>query len=239
MDTPRRSDRWRPWHLPWLWIALATVVLGVLAAHLPLLLRYRREQRAIAEIDNLGGSYRYEQSRSGPPWPLTYLGKRYARLFDRVQWVFLDGTRVTDAELSHLAGLTSIERLDLHGTQVTDAGLSHLAGLTTLAWLLLRGTQVTDAGLLHLTGLTSLELLDLSGTQVTDAGLAHLAKSTSLRVLDLSGTQVTDAGLSHLKGLTRLLALNISRTQVTDAGVAALRRALPRVHATTDEAQWP
>jgi hypothetical protein len=36
--------------------------------------------------------------------------------------------------------------LELGGTRVTDAGLKELAGLTGLRWLDLRGTRVTDAG---------------------------------------------------------------------------------------------
>ena len=68
--------------------------------------------------------------------------------------------------------------MNLNGTRITDAGLVHLSGLTNLRdlWLTgtgvgLTGTGVTDAGLVHLSGLKKLEVLDLDGTGVTDSGL--------------------------------------------------------------------
>ena len=65
----------------------------------------------------------------------------------------------------------------LHLPQVTDAGLKELAGLKSLQSLDLWGTQVTDAGLKELAGLQSLQTLYLAGTQVTDAGVAELQKA--------------------------------------------------------------
>jgi hypothetical protein len=65
----------------------------------------------------------------------------------------------------------------LIGTRVTDAGLEHLKGLTDLKILLLVGTPVTDAGLDHLKGLAKLEFVNLSGTQVTEKGIEELQKA--------------------------------------------------------------
>ena len=73
----------------------------------------------------------------------------------------LNGTKMTDAGLKELAGLKSLQALDLGGTQVTDAGLKELAGLKSLRALDLRWTQVTDAGLKELAGLKSLQTLNL------------------------------------------------------------------------------
>jgi hypothetical protein len=61
-------------------------------------------------------------------------------------------------------------------SHMTDAGLTHLAGLTQLTSLYLQSTQVTDAGLTHLAGLTQLNSLYLNGTQVTDAGVKRIEK---------------------------------------------------------------
>ena len=70
----------------------------------------------------------------------------------------------------------NVVELNLSRSKITDAGLLHLKGLTSLQTLSLYRTQVTDAGLVHLTGLTSLKSLDLRGTKVTDAGVADLQK---------------------------------------------------------------
>ena len=57
-------------------------------------------------------------------------------------------------------------------TKVTDAGLVHLKGMTGLeVWLGLSDTKVTDDGLKHLEGFTKLRSLTLHRTQVTEAGV--------------------------------------------------------------------
>ena len=70
-----------------------------------------------------------------------------------------------------------VVRVNLFGTKITDAGMADLKGLTNLKTLRLALTQITDAGLVHLKGLTNLESLSLFGTQVTDAGIAELQKA--------------------------------------------------------------
>jgi hypothetical protein len=116
----------------------------------------------------------------------------------------------------------------LSNTKITDARLEHLKGLTSLNQLVLNGTQITNAGLEHLKGLTSLTNLGLEDTQVTDAGLEHLKDLNSLNTLHLSQAQITGAGLEHLKGLTSLNELNLTDTQITDAGLSELKAALPK-----------
>src|SRR5207245_2591285 len=82
--------------------------------------------------------------------------------------VNLDSTKVTDAGLKELAGLKSLQSLDLMFTMVTDAGLKELAGLKSLQTLKLNSRQVTDTGLKELAGLKNLQALSLGGTKVTD-----------------------------------------------------------------------
>jgi hypothetical protein len=42
--------------------------------------------------------------------------------------------------------MSQLQCLTLNDTKVTDAGLEHLKGLSRLQWLGLHGTQVTDEG---------------------------------------------------------------------------------------------
>ena len=86
-------------------------------------------------------------------------------------------TRIIDAELVHLKGLTKLQSLDLYGTKVTDVGLADLKGLTNLKVLFLSGPQITDAGLVHLKGMTKLVSVQLNNTKVTDTGVADLQKA--------------------------------------------------------------
>jgi hypothetical protein len=90
-------------------------------------------------------------------------------------------------------------QLGLDNTKVTDAGLAHLKGLTHLQVLVLDSTEVTDAGLEHLEGMTELRTLHLFNTKVTDAGLAHLKGLNQLQDLLLDRRKVTDAGVMTLQ----------------------------------------
>ena len=70
-----------------------------------------------------------------------------------------------------------VVEVNLVDTKITDAGLVHLKGLTNLQTLGLGFTKITGTGLVHLKGLTKLEMLSLYGTKVTDAGVAELQKA--------------------------------------------------------------
>ena len=65
----------------------------------------------------------------------------------------------------------------MFNTKITDAGLVHLEGLTKLQGLYLFRTQITDAALVHLKGLTKLQGLLFEHTQITDSGVAELKKT--------------------------------------------------------------
>jgi Leucine-rich repeat (LRR) protein len=195
-----------------------------------------RQRRTAAAIQDMGGAVDYvpflsliedsgvSDPRESEAFPKTFLRRWLPPdYFDEVLIVLLQNTRLTDAKLVHLQGLTSLESLGLDNTQNTDAGLAHLQGRTGLQFLSLGRSQVTDAGLAHLQSLTNLRNLSLGGTQVTDAGLAHLQGLKNLKMLGLNRTQITDAGLTHLQGLMNLEALGLDNTQVTDAGLVYLQ----------------
>lgn len=88
-----------------------------------------------------------------------------------------------------------IDRLDLSSSPVTDAGLSHLRRLSSLQVLCLPNTKVTDAGLRHISQLESLVSLDLFNTSIGNSGLHYLANLESLVQLDLTRTRVTEEGI--------------------------------------------
>jgi hypothetical protein len=200
--------------------------------------RVRAEPEAVVELRALGAKITCDEKDPARP----------------IVKVNLYGASIKDADLAHLASLTTLRELNLFGcTRLTDKALEHLAGLKGLRVLSLGRTQVGDAGLKRLTGLTGLQELDLSDTQVRGSGLVHLRALTGLRRLDLGGTDLAagglehltgldrleevslyfskagNAGLAHLKGLPRLRDLNVRGTQVSEAGIRALRAALPRV----------
>jgi len=92
----------------------------------------------------------------GPRWLSRFIGVDY---FGRIADAWF-GYSATDAQIAPVAQLDRLEYLWLHRTQVTDSGLTHLMGLTKLRSLDLGGTRVSDAGLALLKGLTELESLN-------------------------------------------------------------------------------
>lgn len=143
-------------------------------------------------------------------------------LAHRLSVVNLDGSRVSDDDLKHFEGIKSLRRLYLNGTSITAAGMTHLRGLPNLEILELRETGLGDSGLAHLEDLSSLRSLYLSETRVGDAGLTHVALLPNLEELSLWNTSVGDRGLSHVGKLTSIKALKLGRTRITDAGLAHL-----------------
>lgn len=123
--------------------------------------------------------------------------------------------------LAHLAGLDSLQNLQLMATELDDAGAAYLAGLPSLRQLGLWRTGITDAALAHVAMLSALTTLRLDYTAVTDAGMATIGAMPALETLYLGNTAVGDAGLAALTGLP-LRTIDVSRTAVTDAGLATL-----------------
>ena len=95
------------------------------------------------------------------------------------------------SDISPLAVLTGLCRLDLGNTRVDD--LSPLNNMTHLQRLFLDGTRVVDVS--SLANLSNLEYLDLRGTNVAD--LTSLARLAHLKELDLGGTAVTAFGAAE------------------------------------------
>jgi hypothetical protein len=139
--TNPKSTRTR-WKIALGVVALFAVV-GWLVASRP-----SERQRAIQEIERVGGSIFYDDT--GPLWL-----RRWGIGVDRV--------RVVEVHLE--------ER------EITDNGLKHLSHLTHLTWLSLSGTHVDGNGLKHLVGLTNLEYLYLGDTEVTEVGVKMLQES--------------------------------------------------------------
>ncbi|MGD2064265.1 MAG: response regulator [Nitrospirota bacterium] len=156
---------------------------------------------------------------------------------NKLRFLSLADTRVTDQGLAHVARLAELRELHLDNTVITDDGLRHLTALRELLILDLKGTQVTDAGLEYLTPLENLQGLYLTRTAITDDGLVPVGRLRNLRTLILWDTGVTDAGLHHLHGLAHLSELILWGTDATAAGAATLRDVLPDCDVSVDMAE--
>ena len=205
--TAKPKRRWFQFSLKTLLVGLTLLCLGPGGYVAYEQNKARRQKWAVEAIEQLGGVVGYGRNTSARSAMLRQILGDDS--FEGVESIdFWNPSRVTDADLKHLACLKRLTTLHLDNSQVTDDGLKHLARLKSLWSLYLNNSRVNDAGLKHLAGLES-----LSG-------------------LYLDNTQVTDSGLVHLTGLKDLKRLYVQRTQVTDAGVADLQKSLPncRIH---------
>ncbi len=66
------------------------------------------------------------------------------RVFDRLYWLDLSGSRVTDRGVRMLAPLEFLGRLDLRRTRATHRGLNHAETLPNLKWIGLPGLSILE-----------------------------------------------------------------------------------------------
>ncbi len=146
---PRRRRRWLQFGLGTL-LGLVTLTAVSLCA---IVNRAERQRRAVAAVQHLGGDVAFADEGDGilwwtPEWLRGWVRDGY---FQPVTMVSLMSvTEVSDADLSHLKGLTGLQRLWLQDTKVSDAGLKHLKGMSSLQRLWLLNTQVSEVGVAEL-----------------------------------------------------------------------------------------
>ena len=156
---------------------------------------------------------------------LTHLEARNANISDltgiefatHLKVLWLDGEEIVPgtwsnsnsvSDLSPLAGLTHLEKLDLWVNSVSD--ISALAGLTNLKHLGLVGNNISDVSVLA--GLTNLESLFLDSNSASD--ISSLVGLTQLTRLGLDGNNISD--VSVLAGLTNLTWMRLNNNNISD-----------------------
>lgn len=130
--------------------------------------------------------------------------------------------QMTDDLLEDLCGrVHTLTALGLSGCrQVTDAGVRHLAGIPSLQHLDLSGTSVTVAGLQVLRHLPALRTFSFAWQGASDTGIEVLAQCEALEELNLwAPPHVGDAAMRALAGKRTLRHLTIA---LTDAGMPLL-----------------
>src|SRR5262249_4533586 len=117
-------------------------------------------QRAIAAIEQLGGStYRDEHVRGRPETDVVFYRP------------------IMDENLDLCKAFPSLRSLTVAQGTITNAGLTRLAALNPLQRLYIRRSPITDAGLKDLERLPHLYVIELGDTEVTDAGAAKLKET--------------------------------------------------------------
>ncbi len=244
---PRHSSALKPTHR-WLQFSLRTllVLIAVFAVLVGVIVNQaRRQQRAVAAIQALGGwvHYDYQLDSTGrtksnakswvPEWLLAHLEVDLFHDVVEVNMVYnedgpkrLDNNLVGDEALEHLPALPGIKYLLLHSTQASDEGLRYVARLEDLEKLYIwNAYKISDDGIDHLRGLKWLKILNVSNSRITDKALEHLGSMRQIKYLSLQGNRFSDKGLEYIKDLTDLtsLVIDLGRITVTDEGLVYLR----------------
>ena len=161
---------------------------------------------------------------------------RLLQQYPRLKWLHMIPGSVHDMkELSPLAELRHLTRLELPGDYFDDDALPYVARLAGLEELNLRCALISDAGLRQLVPLQSLRVLrvgwrsdDSDIPEITDAGMKSIAELSSLEELDIGCCHVSDQGVKLLRRLPRLRTLDLTLNPITDATLEEVKR-FPRL----------
>jgi hypothetical protein len=129
----------------------------------------------------------------------------------------------TLADVSPVAKLLNLRRLEISGPKLTTQGFDRLGELTELRTLRVRSQHLDGPSLAPIWSLTQLENLFIEGGAIADADLEPVARLTHLHSLLVVGPKVTKNAYKYLAGLPELKELNIPGRD-TDASLAYLAR---------------
>jgi len=118
--------------------------------------------------------------------------------FEKLQWLDLSFSNVTDADATWLSRLTNLERLSLEHTAITNDLLSAIAQLPGLQQLDLTHCAIDDQGLKQLSSLLALQQLGLSGTRITSASIATLDSLPKLEQVAVDQTAISPQQAAEL-----------------------------------------
>jgi hypothetical protein len=134
-ENPPRPRRWIPLSLR-MFLAML-LLLGIGALWLGA--RGYRQMVAIREIEQAGGEVATQ--KGGPQWLRARVGDEWMRALEKVEYVDFVGSQEALASLPRLREFTQLQTLRLDHTRVTDAELVNLRGLTKLTRLLFGPSQ--------------------------------------------------------------------------------------------------
>src|SRR3981081_3592161 len=105
--------------------------------------------------------------------------------------VALARTWATDEDLSYVARIKTLKRLDLSFTLVTDKGVKQLQQLPQLEDLNLETVEaLTDASMNYVKNMPSLRRLKVRGVDITDVGMPAIARMPGRHSPDPSRTRL-------------------------------------------------
>jgi hypothetical protein len=136
------------------------------------------------------------------------------------------GSSATDAVVSSLRPLISLEALDLNSAPVSDAAMDGVAAMRGLKELNLhRCPNLTDYGMTKLVTLRGLVKFDVGYTRLTDSGFKMLSmKLSEMDEINVAASGMSDGGLAGLENMRKITRLTVHVRMCTDVGTGYIRR---------------
>lgn len=136
-----------------------------------------------------------------------------------------DYSKINDASMAELKGLSNLERLRIRGCDVTGEGIQHIANNKALARFELRDSSVDDKGLEVISKLPAVKYVDISECRLASPeGIAQLGELNGLTYLGLWETKTNDETLAAFGKLTNLEDMNLKSTSITDESLPVLMK---------------
>jgi Leucine Rich repeats (2 copies) len=210
-SSPDGSKPKKPRSRKWLYVVSSTVIAVIFFVFWSVSNYVRKAEELETRIKAMGGTVSYTTWETG-----FFDLNKLLRKINIPRWVNGSLSRRTNAflvslpitDLSPLADLTSINRLNLNNNKISD--LTPLAGLTKITHLGIHGNNISD--LTPLAGLTKITHLGISNNKIID--LLPLAGLNNINYLGIYNNQISD--LSPLAGLTSINRLGISNNKIID-----------------------
>src|SRR5262249_18419964 len=139
------------------------------------------EHEATLALERTGG--KAIRASALPEVILRRLPNAWSNRFDLAFQMDLSGLRMSRSDWIHLSRLRHLRILLLKGARVNDEDLGCIAGLETLQWVDLEKTPVTGAGIERIISLPHLEVLRASDTAVDDKCIVRIAENTRVTQL--------------------------------------------------------
>lgn len=155
------------------------------------------------------------------------IGRALGELTHLQELELTSSLEVYDEQLSVIAGLSHLKKLDLSGcVRVSGDGVAQLGRLRALTDLSLANVSVSAASIRAMSSLPLLSL-NLWGCHAGDSAVLALSGHTELTSLRLGFNNLTDIGMCAFSTLTQLKHLALASNQaITDDGVALLSHLL-------------
>jgi len=147
---------------------------------------------------------------------------------EKLEDLFADGTKITDAGISQIAKLSRLKSLSLSRTNVTGTTLFEIWQVRNLRRLDLSDTLLTDKTACGLIQLNNVEELIIDHTECTDKTLLYISKLQKLCVLSIEGTNISGEGFEHFSESSNIEQLKLAFSEITKRGLEALQK-FPRL----------